>query len=521
MVKKLLALFLVVLMSIESFGAVVGDNDGSAFITKAEFDSLKNDFQSQIDQYNTSIDAKIDGAIASYLNGISVSKTSENAFALGGGDYVLIIDSDKINDLSWGYADIDFKLTHASQPFSDRTDALDKAGFQEYLKFERSNSDYSYEFFNLNSDKNFDCWLGRCKVSLTASASFMTSEHLNGYSAKLQSVLMRWHGTASGSAPTLKREHQRSSVTAYYSDRLADQGFWQHYGTRENGMDQNIGLYTIRKLGTVDCSIDVVEKDKIKWIFDSGFGGNTLWTIPFNTLEGKEQACAGVCTNYADATVAHPVSYTDPSQCSDLSISYWASGFGNRNTTDGLWETSSISWTTQGAFNKDTSAVTALPWYEFQFLNTNKKSNTIKNSNITTALLDDFGGFNFTGMLDQGFPIGLMPYDSTVEFELDTTSLEDNSVIAFSSKPFSSGATSKVFLEDTSDDNTIDLFIDSINVGKSLGTLSPGKHKIKLEINGSTSKVPLFWKMAWPKGKTKSPRKYIIIPSMYTLTDNT
>ena len=40
MVKKLLALFLVVLMSIESFGAVVSDNDGSAFITKAEFVAL-------------------------------------------------------------------------------------------------------------------------------------------------------------------------------------------------------------------------------------------------------------------------------------------------------------------------------------------------------------------------------------------------------------------------------------------------------------------------------------------------
>ena len=62
------------LLSIESFGAVVSDNDGSAFITKAEFDSLKINFQSQIDQYNTSIDSKIDGAIASYLAGIMVSK---------------------------------------------------------------------------------------------------------------------------------------------------------------------------------------------------------------------------------------------------------------------------------------------------------------------------------------------------------------------------------------------------------------------------------------------------------------
>ena len=54
-VKRLLALFLVVLMSINTLGAVVSDNDGSAFITKAEFDSLKNNFQSQIDQYNTSV----------------------------------------------------------------------------------------------------------------------------------------------------------------------------------------------------------------------------------------------------------------------------------------------------------------------------------------------------------------------------------------------------------------------------------------------------------------------------------
>ena len=75
--KRFFALLLVVLMSIESIGAVVSDNDGSAFITKAEFDSLKNNFQSQIDQYNTSIDSKIDGAIASYLAGINVAKTEE------------------------------------------------------------------------------------------------------------------------------------------------------------------------------------------------------------------------------------------------------------------------------------------------------------------------------------------------------------------------------------------------------------------------------------------------------------
>ena len=64
-------------MSINTFAAVVGDNDGAAFITKAEFDSLKNDFQSQLDRYNSSIDNKIDGAIASYLAGMNVNKKEQ------------------------------------------------------------------------------------------------------------------------------------------------------------------------------------------------------------------------------------------------------------------------------------------------------------------------------------------------------------------------------------------------------------------------------------------------------------
>ena len=75
--KRMVVLSLVLLLSIESFAAVVSDNDGSAFITKAEFDSLKNNFQSQIDQYNTSIDSKIDGAISSYLAGIKLDKETK------------------------------------------------------------------------------------------------------------------------------------------------------------------------------------------------------------------------------------------------------------------------------------------------------------------------------------------------------------------------------------------------------------------------------------------------------------
>ena len=79
--KKVLALLIAMLLCFNSFAAVVSDNDGSAFITKAEFDSLKNNFQAQINAYNTNIDSKIDEAISSYLSGIKVAK-----------EYILYLD---------------------------------------------------------------------------------------------------------------------------------------------------------------------------------------------------------------------------------------------------------------------------------------------------------------------------------------------------------------------------------------------------------------------------------------------
>ncbi|MBP3201068.1 MAG: hypothetical protein J6M39_05435 [Lachnospiraceae bacterium] len=82
MCKKALCLIFAFLFSIESFAAVVSDNDGAAFITKAEFDSLKNSFQEQLDKYNTAIDSKIDLAISSYIAGLSVEKTSQKGIVI-------------------------------------------------------------------------------------------------------------------------------------------------------------------------------------------------------------------------------------------------------------------------------------------------------------------------------------------------------------------------------------------------------------------------------------------------------
>ena len=158
-IKRVTALLLVLLLSIESFAAVVSDNDGSAFITKAEFDSLKNDFQAQIDNYNTSIDSKIDGAIAAYLAGITVQKENDEKLLLMDSklEYPLQIymkntEFDVTNYDNWVYdscwkPDYDFTYTfQRAAKFGTASlymDNLTKTNKLKWLyKGERSGDDY-------------------------------------------------------------------------------------------------------------------------------------------------------------------------------------------------------------------------------------------------------------------------------------------------------------------------------------------------------------------------------------------
>ena len=125
--KKTIAIVLVLIFSVNSFAAVVSDNDGSAFITKAEFDSLKNNFQAQIDQYNTSIDNKIDGAIAAYLAGIRVSRETEVQNVVSNYDEILW---KRKFDFYGGYAD----YTSATNK-TVTSDVWFVPHFQEFLGF--------------------------------------------------------------------------------------------------------------------------------------------------------------------------------------------------------------------------------------------------------------------------------------------------------------------------------------------------------------------------------------------------
>ena len=73
--KRLVAIMLVLFMNINSF-ATTTSNDGSAFITKAEFDSLINNFNEQMDIYQSGFNAKIDTSIAQYLAGLATQTST-------------------------------------------------------------------------------------------------------------------------------------------------------------------------------------------------------------------------------------------------------------------------------------------------------------------------------------------------------------------------------------------------------------------------------------------------------------
>ncbi|MBR1844364.1 MAG: hypothetical protein IJ790_01390 [Lachnospiraceae bacterium] len=96
-VRKILSIFISLILISDVFAVAVSDNDGAAFITKSEFDSLKAEFQNTLNSFNYGIDSKIDNAIASYLAGAKASKTYKITTNIDTFNYpITIIDKRKI-----------------------------------------------------------------------------------------------------------------------------------------------------------------------------------------------------------------------------------------------------------------------------------------------------------------------------------------------------------------------------------------------------------------------------------------
>ena len=128
--KRVLAFFLVALMNINTYAAV-GANDGSAFVTKAEFDAFVNTFNEQMDTYEGSFITKVDGAIANYLAGLSSER---------------IINQENIYDVACKYNKNQVKFRFM------------KAGFEPENTNLPTRCVIGGEYYFKNNDGSLDIW---------------------------------------------------------------------------------------------------------------------------------------------------------------------------------------------------------------------------------------------------------------------------------------------------------------------------------------------------------------------------
>ena len=184
---------------------MVSDNDGSAFITKAEYDSLKNDFQAQINAYNTSIDAKIDNAIASYLAGVTVE--AESNLNLKYGDWKEVVMTNFKPALTWRAPNLN--LSYSQNYNLTSGNWVESAYVNGQIKYKRNENSYKKIVYvcdadvdsktkvetNISNEPANVQWLGRAKnyqdaldVSLIYSS---TSGYFNGF-ANSNMRLIQW-----------------------------------------------------------------------------------------------------------------------------------------------------------------------------------------------------------------------------------------------------------------------------------------------------------------------------------------
>ena len=100
--KKIISLLVVLVLNITSFAAV-GANDGSAFVTKAEFDALVNTFNEQMDDYESNLVSKIDGAVANYLAGLSNTQVTQRTILIPEASSKGVFSFNKQNPLNYEY----------------------------------------------------------------------------------------------------------------------------------------------------------------------------------------------------------------------------------------------------------------------------------------------------------------------------------------------------------------------------------------------------------------------------------
>lgn len=509
---------LIVLVSSMHFSAVVSDNDGSAFISKAEFDSLKNDFQNQIDQYNTSIDNKIDVAIASYLAGIKFSKTTEGRFDIFGNQNILIVNTKNVDNLKFGKVGIDWDINFGQVGI--RTTYTNCA--VGTIKMTRT-GDNNYEAFIIdNSTGKFKYWGDSLKINTKVNFALQkavasATSYYNDDST-IQNLKLRWGANAYSYARRGEDENRHDdeggSGSIRWSNYFGKNTFYSIYATGLNF--GNLFWSAGSQIYKSNISTVKVSNDKALWIIDDSDDTTQVWAK--NPEQDPKVLTTLEATNYittsrssslpSDAGISGNVSVTSVNI--DFRDTYDATLYPNRLKR--ITVNKDLEWTRTGSFNNITSTATsASDWVEFHLVTNKSTPSTTINENFTTAQLAEYAPYGFKGYLTQGLPIGIFKADSSIRFTLDTSTAGRNINFAVKSTPFDTSD-----IENLTDDSGITLKIDGSEY-PDVASITAASHTIEI---ANSKQQALFVKMAIPRSESSKERLTVSWPLNYLLTDN-
>lgn len=316
--KHFVILLLSVSLALNSYAAVVSDNDGAAFISKAEFDSMKNDFQSQLNRFNSSIDNKIDNAISSYLKGVKSDKTSllNTGFVLEGVSKKVVFvgktnnfnnmnnelyTSDKIFEIFCG--------TYATSAYYIQ-DTYDTFAFQaSYAKGNASNYLFALDTNNLTLSTKKNVQMNASRIFIAYSTTYANNgmwwvsiaQNLdtptvltNTSSAYINSTTAKGYG--------MRRLYSESPYTVALSHRM-----YSENGYPNGGIDQGLWRTPLQDktltTTTTTCDVSITGTDvgtNLHWPTGSSYNIKTI---------NKDWGSKDLITNYNTSRVDYTYTY--------------------------------------------------------------------------------------------------------------------------------------------------------------------------------------------------------------------
>ena len=524
--KRVLAFFLVALMNINAY-ATTASNDGSAFITKAEFDDKVKLFNDNMDTYQSGLNAKIDQAIASYLGALSGTAKSEEPFYDGLGGVAMIMNSDNINDLKIGKAgySLNFTNTYIS------TNGTSGEVHMSLQMTRKADDDRRYEMYMIDANKQLMLCSDEVELNMTKNTSAYMATTWAAFPDPGANYTgqIRWHGDIYGGKAEVVDEHSSSTSEA------AAKTYALAFGKKGWGMVTGTGLNwsSCRGLKSNELSWSYEDKNldgKVITVFDTGVNKNKLWV---KYLSDNKQMLDTFIEENTELTDDPQYDKYDKSKQykwetpSSAGITTQGSGYavykrtGVTSTEPGYRYQNSTNWTTVGSYNSTTTPTnSAREFIEPVFKLNEEYSKNIKNLSATEAVKKKFNPNNdsdkFQGYITEGIPISTFDKRSTATFKIDTAaaggSSATNTVVGFKVEPFGASEV----LENLTNDTKITLTVDGAVQANDYCEIAPGEHEIVVEIDPGLATLPLYFKIGYPKTVTTSIRGKFTLPKTFT-----